>query len=135
MAIDSGVDGPSRPEAGPGGPLEQLFSELIRRGASLGFTSFFLTEEAVRRAFSDRVPSEWLEYFARQGEEVRGELVDRLAKEFGNWLRSVDLAALLSEVLERYDVSAHIELSAAPKEGVEGGSKTAPSLQIIARPK
>ena len=33
-------------------PLEGLFQEIIRRGASLGFSSFFLTEEAIRRAFS-----------------------------------------------------------------------------------
>lgn len=97
----------------------------------MGFSSFFLTEEAVRRAFADRVPTDWTEYFARQSDEVRAELVDRLAKEFGNWLRSVDLAEVVAEVLDRYDVSAQIDVSAQPKDG----AKSAPSLQIIARPK
>lgn len=93
------------------GPLEALFQELIRRGASLGFSSFFLTEEAIRRAFSDRVPPEWVEYVSRQGEEVRSNIVERLGDEFGQWLRTLDLPALLAELLESRDLTIKIEVS------------------------
>ena len=115
------------------GPLESLLSVLVRRGASLGFASFFLTEEAVRRAFSDKVPPEWTEYLARQGEEVRGDIADRLAKEFGNWLRQLDLAEVLAQVLERYDVSARV--SAAPKAEDGAQESRGPSLEIVTRRK
>ena len=60
-------------------PFESLIQEAIRRAASLGFSSFFLTEEAIRKAFSDAVPREWVDYVGKQGDEVRGELIDRLA--------------------------------------------------------
>ena len=108
--------------------------ELIRRGTSLGLSSFFLTEEAVRRAFADKVPPEWVEYLGRQGEEVRSDLVDRLGKEFGNWLKSVDVPELVGELLERYDVSATIELSAARSTGDAGGEQGT-SLRVVARRK
>ena len=108
--------------------------ELIRRGTSLGLSSFFLTEEAVRRAFADKVPPEWVEYLGRQGEEVRSDLVDRLGKEFGNWLKSVDVPELVGELLERYDVSATIELSAARSRGDAGGEQGT-SLRVVARRK
>ncbi|MGH7290833.1 MAG: hypothetical protein ACREJT_06460, partial [Myxococcota bacterium] len=51
-------------ELAPGGPtgedrrtgvLEALLHEAIRRTAQIGFSSFFATEDAVRRAFSDAV--------------------------------------------------------------------------------
>lgn len=123
------LEGAERPPR----PFESLFSELVRRGASLGFASFFLTEEAVRRAFSDKLPQEWADYLARQGEEVRGDIAERLAKEFGNWLRQVDLAEVLVQVLERYDVSARI--SAAPKREEDAQESPGPSLEIVTRRK
>jgi hypothetical protein len=128
------------PRDDPGGPgpspIESLFQELVRRGASLGLSSFFLTEEAVRRAFSDRVPSEWLESWRRQGDEVRADIVDRAGKEFGNWLRSLDLPELLDEVLARYEISANIELEVRRREDREG-EEAAPGarLSIVTRRK
>ncbi len=117
------------------GALETLFQELVRRGASLGLSSFFLTEEAVRKAFSDRVPAEWLESWRRQSEEVRSDLVDRAGKEFGNWLRTLDLSELLGELLERYEISANVEFDVRTR--AELGSDEAPSarLSIITRRK
>ena len=110
----------------------------MRRGASLGFASFFMTEEAIRRAFSDRVPVEWVEYLNKQGEEVRTDLVDRVGAEFGEWLRTLDVAKLLGELLERHDVRARIELSAEPRASREGdrADGAGPGIQIeIARRK
>ncbi len=124
---------PQGPQGPREGPFESLLSELVRRGASLGFASFFLTEEAVRRAFSDKVPQEWTEYLARQGEEVRSDIADRMAKEFGNWLRQLDLAEVLGQVLERYDVSARV--SAAPKAEEGAQESRGPSLEIVTRRK
>jgi len=123
-----------RPSDRPPGPLEGLIQEVVRRGAALGFSSFFVTEEAVRRAFSDRVPDEWSEYFARQSEDVRRDVVDRMAKEFGNWLRTLDLAELFGEVLQNYEVSAKIDLNAARRDGASEPGTSA-TLQIVPRRK
>ena len=112
-------------------PLETLFQEILRRGASLGFASFFMTEEAIRRAFSDRVPAEWVEYLSRQGEEMRTDLVDRVGAEFGEWLRTLDVAKLLGELLDSHDVRARIELSAEPR-GADGAG-TGLQVELVRR--
>ena len=120
------------PEGGPSA-IENLFQELVRRGASLGLSSFFLTEEAVRRAFSDRVPAEWLESWRRQSEEVRGDIADRAGKEFGNWLRTLDLSELVGDLLERYEISASIELEVRNRSDRETEQAPTAKLSIVTR--
>ncbi len=128
----TGSDEP--PEARDGGPVESFFSELIRRSASLGFSSLLLTEEAIRRAFSDKVPPEWVDYIGRQGEDLRLQIVDRVGKEFGQWLRTQDPATLVQQLLERYEVSAQIELRPAASEDAGEHPATA-SLRVATRPR
>lgn len=123
-------EGASEEAARTSGSLEALFQELIRRGASLGFSSLFLTEEAIRRAFSDTVPPDWLEYLGRQGKEARHELVERLSLEFGNWLRAQDPVELFQRFLEDYEISVKIEVSAKTADAGQG-----PSLQVFPRRK
>jgi len=116
-------------ELGPvrrGLPFESLIQEAIRRAASLGFSSFFLTEEAIRKAFSEVVPQDWVEYVGKQGDEVRGEMIDRLAEEFNSWLRSVDVAEILGDLLKDYRISATIELSATPRAAEENVNEPLP---------
>ena len=107
-----GEDPEPRP---PPGPLESLFQEAIRRATALGLSGFFLTEEAVRRALTDTVPREWVDYVNRQSDDVRRDMVDRLASEFGIWLRTLDLSEVLQKVLEDYEISAQIDISADRK--------------------
>ncbi len=125
----------SRPGERPGA-LESLFREGLRRAASLGFSSFFLTEEALRRAFNDSVPREWVDYVARQGEEVRAELFEALSMQFQKWLREIDVVEVLSEVARRHDISVRLEISAAPKqdEDADSGSPRSP-FEVISRRK
>ena len=91
----AGEDEPARAT----GTLEGLLSELIRRSASFGFSGLLVTEEALRRALSDRVPGEWLEFVSRQGDELRRDMLDRLTKEFGQGLRTQEPAALVEGCL------------------------------------
>ena len=111
------------------GPLESIFQEAVRRTAAAGLSGFFMTEEAVRRAINDSVPKDWVQYVSRQGEEVRHELIDRLVGEFGDWLRTVDLSAILGKVLEDFEISARIELT--PKSSGE----PAASVRLVQRRK
>jgi len=122
------------PRIGPRA-IETLFQELVRKGTSLGLSSFFLTEEAVRKAFSDRVPAEWLDFLGRQSEEVRSDIVDRASKEFGNWLRTLDLSDLLGELLERYEISANIELDVRTRTVQEKDGAPSAKLSIVTRRK
>ena len=117
------------------GTLEGLLSELIRRSASFGFSGLLVTEEALRRALSDRVPGEWIEFVTRQGDELRRDMLDRVTKEFGQWLRTQEPAALVEQILERYEVSVQVELR--PLDGPEGDRPAAkgPSLRVVARPR
>lgn len=113
---EGGADDPERRRGG----LEALFQELVRRGTALGLSSFFLTEEAVRRAVSDTLPADWVDFVGRRGEEMRRDLVEALAREFGAWLRDQDAAELLRRCLEEYDLSAHVELKLEPRGRGDG---------------
>lgn len=112
------------------GPLESLFQEVVRRTAALGFSGLFMTEEAVRKALTDSVPQDWVNYFGRQSDEVRNELVARLSQEFGSWLSSVDLGTVLGGLLEEYEFSAKLEVTAH-----RNTKNPATSLKIIPRRK
>jgi hypothetical protein len=111
------------PAAGAGGRetglLESLVQEWLRRAASAGFSTLRFTEEAIRRGFSDAMPPEWVDYVSRQSVEVRSEMIDRFAREFGTWLRELDVERLLGRVLEHYRFRATIEVEAAQRAGDE----------------
>jgi len=116
--------------------MESIFQEVIRRGASLGFSSFFLTEEAIRRAFSDRVPSEWADYVSEQSESVRDELIERMSREFGNWLRTLDVGQIAADFLEEREVSLRIEIKPKRRSGDAGedtAEDTGESLHIFSK--
>ena len=81
-----------------------------------------MTEEAIRRAFSERVPPEWADYVSQQSESVRDELIERMAREFGNWLRTLDLGEIAAEFLEEREVSLRIDIK--PKRGAEDSAET-----------
>jgi hypothetical protein len=106
----------------------------VRRAAALGFSSFFLTEEAVRKALSEKVPQEWLDYLERQSSDIRTELADRLVDEFGSWLRELDpqemQRSLIRTLLEEYELTLEISVSGRPRS-----SESAPSLQVLRRRK
>ena len=112
------------------GPLESFFQEAVRRAAQLGLSTFFTTEEAVRRAFSDSVPPDWLDYLNRQGTDLRSELLDRMSREFGEWLRQVDMAQIMSKLLEEHDFDLHISVSAK-----RSSKERAPELSLLQRRK
>jgi len=96
-----------------------FFPELLRRGLSLGFTGFFMTEEAVRRALGDSVPRDVIEFFLEQSEKTRTELLERLSKEFGRTLQALDPVELARRLLDgrTIEVSAKVRFVPEDKEG------------------
>ena len=110
-AQDGGPGDPKRPS----GPLESLFQEAVRRATGLGISGLASTEEAVRKAFQERAPREWLRFVADQGDGLRAEIADRIAAEFAAFLRSPELEQKLRQLLDEYEVSVSFKLRADPR--------------------
>ena len=119
-----------RAEARRAGLFEALLHEAIRRTAALGFSSFFATEDAVRRAFNDAVPRDWLDYAKDQSTELRAEMIERMSAEFGAWLRTVDMAQIMSKLLAEHDFELKISLSSKRRS-----AESAPELSLVTRRK
>jgi len=104
-----------RPPQGRGGNSAEaggFFPEALRRVLTLGFTGFFLTEEALRKALGDSVPRDVAEFVLDQSQRMRAEFLDRVTKEFGKVLERVDPAELMRRLLEgrTVEVSARFRL-------------------------
>jgi hypothetical protein len=112
------------------GLFEALLHEAIRRTAQVGFSSFFATEDAVRRAFSEAVPRDWVDYASRQSTELRSEMIERSAAEFGAWLRTIDLAQVMSKLLAENDFELKISISSERRS-----TERAPELSLVTRRK
>ncbi len=96
----------------PPPPDSGFLPDLLRRGLSLGFTGFFMTEEALRRALGDSLPRDWMEFMVEQSERTRAELLDRLSREFGRVISAFDPVEILRRLLDgqSIEVSARIRL-------------------------
>lgn len=105
-------------DGGPGGPM----NELIRRMAALGLSGFFTTESAIRRAFGDTVPKDWVDFANEQSERTRREVIDRMAQEFGKQLAEVDMAELISQFLTGHTVEINARVTLTPRKDSETGS-------------
>ncbi len=99
----------------PPGPLESLFQEAVRRATGIGVTGLAATEEAVRKAFGESAPREWMDFLSAQGDGLRGEIVERIATEFREYLRSDDVEKTLRRVLDDYEISVNVRLRADAK--------------------
>lgn len=110
------VSGDDVPDGG--GPLNAL-PEMLRKTLAAGLSGFFLTEEAVRRALGDTLPKDWSDFAVDQSNRMRAEFLERLSFEIARSLESVDLAAVLSQLLEgrTLEVSAKVRLVPDTKGG------------------
>lgn len=67
---------------------------------TLGFTGFFMTEEALRKSLGDSVPRDVLEFVLDQSQRMRGEFLDRVSRELGRVLERVDPVEVARRLLE-----------------------------------
>jgi hypothetical protein len=98
---------------GRGGAEGSFLPDLLRRGLTMGFTGFFMTEEALRRALGDSMPRDWMEFMVEQSEKTRAELLERLSREFGRVISAFDPVEILRRLLDgqTIEVSARIKLA------------------------
>jgi hypothetical protein len=92
-----------------------FFPEALRRVLSLGFTGFFLTEEALRKALGDSVPRDVVEFVLDQSQRMRGEFLDRVSKEFGRVLERVDPVEVARRLLEGRTVEVSAQFRLVPE--------------------
>jgi hypothetical protein len=111
-------------EAGPG-PGNAL-PDLVRKALSAGFSSFFITEEAIRKALGDTLPKDWSDFAVEQSNRARAEFLERLSYEIGRAMESVDYATVLAQLLE----GRTLEVSARIKLLDEGGRSRRPRLRF-----
>jgi hypothetical protein len=94
--------------------------ELMRKAFSLGFSGFFLTETAVRKALGDAMPQDWIDFAVEQSERTRAEFIERLTFEVARSLEAVDLGAVLAELLEGRTLEIKAEIRLGAKEDAAG---------------
>jgi hypothetical protein len=99
--------------------------DLLRRGLTLGFTGFFLTEEAVRKALGESVPRDLMDFILNQSERTRAEFLDRVSKEFARAFSVFDPVELARQLLDgqTIEVNARIRLVPSGTDGEEAGAK------------
>ena len=124
-AIGSGGDEPA-PDTG--GRLTAL-PDLVRRAFSLGFSGFFLTEEAIRKALGDTIPRDWTDFLVDQSERARREFLERLSFEIAQSLDKVDVAAVLQELLEGRTLEIRAEIRLGEKQPGPGRHSVQTSLR------
>ena len=121
MAQDRGNEkkrpagGGRRQDADTGARLPAL-PELVRKAFALGFSGFFLTEEAIRKALGDTIPKDWTDFAVDQSERTRKEFLERLSLEIALSLEKIDVAAVLRELLEGRTLEVRAEVRLGEKE-------------------
>jgi len=89
--------------------------ELMRRAIAMGLSGFFTTEEAVRKAFGDTVPKDWTDFLLDTSDRTRSEFLDRVSREIGRVLEGVDVASVVSQLLEGRSLQINAEFRLTEK--------------------
>ena len=93
--------------------------DLLRRGLTLGFTGFFLTEEAVRKALGESVPRDLMDFILTQSERTRAEFLDRISKEFARAFSVFDPVELAKQLLEGHSIEVNAKIRLVPSSSEE----------------
>jgi hypothetical protein len=116
----------ARPEStSDGSGALAALPELMRKALTLSLSSFFVTEEAVRKALAGTLPQEWIDFAAEQSSRTRAEFVERLSVEVGRTLESADLASVLAQLLEGRTLEVKAEIRLQPQ--AEGANQPRPT--------
>lgn len=103
----------------------------MRRALSAGFSGFFLTEEAIRKALGDTLPKDWTDFAVEQSERTRREFLERLSYELAQSIEKVDVAAVLRDLLEGRTLEVRAEIRLGEREAGSGSH----SIRVGVRPR
>jgi hypothetical protein len=118
-----------RDEPSDTAPRLPALPDLVRKAFTLGFSGFFLTEEAIRRALGDTLPKEWSDFAVDQSERARKEFLERLSFEIAQTLEKIDVAAVMRELLEGRTLEVRAEIRLGEKEPGPGHHRVNASLR------
>jgi hypothetical protein len=109
-------------DAGDEAASTAVLPEFMRRLLSAGFSSFFLTGEALREALGDSLPKEWADFASEQSVRARSEFIERLSVEMGRAVEGIDWTAVLSKLLAGHtlEVNARVRLVESDEAGRPG---------------
>ncbi len=100
----------SRERSSSGDPPAGPVPELLRKALSLGLSGFVFTESALRRAFGESVPRDWIDFAVDQSERARSEFLDRLSFELATSLEKADFAGVAQKLLEGRKLEFKLEV-------------------------
>jgi len=110
---DRGRSDPSD-DANAAGSLNVL-PEVMRRVFAAGLSSFFFTEEAIRKALGDTLPQDWSDFAIEQSDRTRAEFFDRMSVEIGRTLERMDLAEVVAKLMEGKTVEINASIRLRPE--------------------
>jgi hypothetical protein len=106
-------------DAQDSGTAFNALPDFVRKAFATGLSGFFLTEEALRKALGDTLPKDWADFAIDQSSRARDDFMERLSFEIGRALENVDLAAVLSQLLEGRTLEVKAEVRLSQKHGTE----------------
>jgi hypothetical protein len=115
---DENVTGPEDTEQAGG--ARGAVPDLMRRALAAGFSGFFLTEATFRKALGDALPRDWADFATEQSNRARDEFFERLGQEAGRALENLDLAEVLTQLLEGRTVEVTAQIRLGPKDDETG---------------
>lgn len=117
----------------PGEPLEPVraedveadgpVGEIIRRVAAMGLSSFFTTETALRKAFGETVPKDWVDFANDQSERSRQEFFDRMAAEMRKAVEQIDFAEILETLLTDRSIEIETKIRLHPRDTPDSAAR------------
>ena len=117
----------------PGEPLEPVraedveadgpVGEIIRRVAAMGLSSFFTTETALRKAFGETVPKDWVDFANDQSERSRQEFFDRMAAEMRKAVEQIDFAEILETLLADRSIEIETKIRLHPRDTPDSAAR------------
>jgi hypothetical protein len=94
--------------------------DLMRRALAAGFSGFFLTEAAFRKALGDALPRDWADFASEQSNRARDEFFERLGQEAGRAMENMDLAEVLTQLLEGRTLEITAQIRLGPRDDETG---------------
>ncbi len=104
-------------EGGDSAGLSGALPDMLRRVMALGFSGFFTTEEAIRRALGDTLPQDWVDFAADQSERTRTELMARMSEEMGRVFEKIEPIDMVERLLEGRTIEITAQIRLGDREG------------------
>lgn len=120
----------SSSRTGPSSEAPGPVADWVRRFTALGLSGFFSTEGAIRKAFGDTVPQDWVDFLTEQSDRGRQELFDRLAGEVGRVLENMDPEDVLDRLLTGRSIEIEAKVRIGPRQGEGDVEAPATSFEI-----